>query len=681
MIPRMLHDHRKRLMRTCGNFFRRHTVALFIALAVALLYGLSHPILAGRFAKEGVEYYPTIVTKDERYFTVARTKGVFLYGAASGDVATFEHRDAPAGLPTVPHLIMGYLARALGSVKAAFITADYLFPPLAFFLLYLLMYELSGRRIVACSFATLMAISPRLLAFVPLWNDYYQSWFFTQLFRVQSRLPLDRFEDPELTLPFFALSLYLIIRSLNRGERATTTLAGISFGVLFYIYFYYSTYLAVALFIMLGLSLLLRRGVFVRRLAEIIGLGLFTSIPHWLNFLHFRELPAYTDFEARIGPERGRYFYTYPIVLFAYLQQAVLAGATLFLFLRRHASRAVFLAGLLLAIFIVYNIQLLTGFNPQPDHWIKPRQIIVALGLMTIAWHLGRMYSTRISPKILIAASILGAVGFGYKALAAGQLDIQIVSGTVSLLLLAAAVVFFLRRHSVFQWRKIGHGALVAAICLLIVKGALTQRNFIRESMVDARLPTPVAESIEWLNEHTPQGSVIGTLSFETNSLILNLTENNVFVADGFLSSTSSNRELQDRLYRLAALMRLSPAEVGRFFATEATYPPKHPNEEGLSYLFADMLRARERGSIFTNRGFRAPVLSKAEHQTMVADYEVVIGEGRLTIPYKLDYIYIGTDELTMFPELAKIKFPDAPLFQNEAATIWRFKSSYLPEM
>ncbi len=657
-------------MSRLASFIFRHHIALLLLIAIFLLHGTAHFILFESFSKRGIEYYPTLVNLDERHFTTARVNEVFINGEPAGDVNVWEYQDSPNFLPPIPHLIAGYFARFVGDIQIANMLGDALFPIATFFFLYLLFFEITRQKTGAIFFAMFSIILPRYLAFFPLFSEYYQSWFLTKLILAPKHLPLDRFEDPLLTLPFFILALYLIYRTIQRNERITCYLAGISFGILFYTYFYYVAYLGIALVFLLGIAAFSKKWSVVKNTAIIIGLGLLISIPYWISFFAVQALPSYSDLALRLGPEHTHKPLWYPRVLFFYVQHAVLAILFLFLYRNTKSNNGVWFASLLLPVFVIYNFQIITGFNPQPDHWIKPQQVVLTLSFFVLAYYFlqhkckvpSEKKSALITLTLVIPLSIIGittestVVMFGVFGIAGFITLLYILWGFRYLFNISH------REYLIFL--------LWIAIGLLFIKGMMAQENFIEESKARAMIPQYESESFKWLNENTQPGSVVGTPSFLSNTYLANLTFNNLYAPNG-LTSIAPNEEITKRFMEISHLFMITSDVFAHFFATEETYPPASYEFEGLSYLYGDMLRAKQPGSIFTNKGFLPPYISDEDHTKLLEQYQEYT-ETALPIEnsFHLDYLYLGPRERLLggnIKETDSIKL----IYENEMVQIF----------
>ncbi len=657
------------------KFFRYHRIALLLTLGVAMLYGLHHSVLWYQLRTQGMPYYPTLIGVDERYNNIPPSKAVYETGNVTGDTALAENAGTPGFLPPIPHLVMGYMARALGSLNAAFIASTIIFPALSFFLLYLLALEITGSRGVSHFFAMLSAIIPRYLAFFPLLTKYYQAWFITQLFNPQTRLFFNRFEDPLLTTPLFFLTLWLIARSLLKNEKYTPYFAGLALGALFYTYFYYPVYIAAALGIMALIFLIRKDYRALKKIVLIVEVTALVSLYHWIRLFEFSRYPTYRDIMLRVGPERGYAPFLYAPVVFTYVQHSLLALAAYLCFRKERFRLAAYFVGLLLPVYIVYNFQILTGFNPQPDHWIKPRQFVLTLTFIALGFFLINRYGKKLLrvEKWISAGIFLAVAGLILKGIITHNQTLR-----VSLFILAGAGTVAIAGYwyAVYvgvERRRYGRILVWCAIGLLFLKGLHTQYRYIGNNRTAATIPSAEEKSYQWLNAHTPSGSVVGTPSFVTNIFIKHLTHNKIFVPNGW-STVASMREILERFMMLNRALEVPPEKFGEYFATAKTYPPKDEDHEGISYIFHDYYRARAPGSIFSSKGQHAPQWNVEFHQRVVTRYRSLKPVTPDTLPYRLDYFYYGQRERELVKD-PKLAIPGLVLvYEKEGVTIYQLR-------
>lgn len=658
-------------MQQVREIARTHWFAVLGTLLTILLYAAPH-VAIPRLLPEGSPYVPSIVNLDERHFTTAKVNHVFYDRSVRGDPSVSEYPEAPFIMPPLPHWLMSRFAIVFGSVRAAQIAGDLVMPALSFALLYALGFAVTKRRIPAALYAALASILPRYLAFFPAATSYYRAYFISTLIKPQSRLALDRFEDPQFTLFLFAIALLALYALLEKRRYRYAALTGLSMGLLFYTYFYYAVYFAVAFGAVFLITLLRRDRELLKRFCFATGIAALVSAYYWVNLYRLASLPWYSDIPLRFGPEHTYAPLLYPRVLFAYAQHAGLVIAAWFLFKKNAIVKEYFVA-LLVPVFIVYNFQILTGFNPQPDHWIKPRQFILTLIFVALAHELLRRHYGAITPRRMAIAGGSAALLFAIRAVTTENVFVLAVSvGAILALAGTTAWYTYLYRRGTLDAARIFFGAGAATlVAFLFVKAVMTQYVFITDDGRGATLPPSEYASYAWIQENTPTGSVFGSTSFLTNTFIQNLTHAKIFAPNG-LNTTISNKEILERFSFIARLYGVAPSAFESFFATEKTYPPKDYDHQGISYLFGDQYRARLPGSVFTNAGFGPPVWSAEEVAAATEPYRALAAEASVTIPYQLDYLYYGPREKVFGPDPGAV-LPNLELaYDTEGIKIYR---------
>lgn len=501
----------------------------------------------------------------------------------------------PSFLPILNPLIMGGFGRVFGSMERAYIVSDFLFPPLIFLAVYALAREVLRRHLPALVLASFFIVSPLAALLSPS----------AKILSAAVPLYFSSFEYPKITFLFYVGALFFILRAVTLGGRKNILLAGVFFGILFYTYLYDWAYISVALFFLLAWFALRRKWSVVKSCAGIFGIGAIISIPYWLNFASLRRLPHYEDLMFRIGGiEVGRtlrlssVWKTYARHLF----WIAALSATLF---KRSSRTAIFLIALLAAYFIVVNAQVVLGFSPQPDHWYRETFLPVmlsfgAVGVWLWDWYIARNVSRK-TARIICAVFLVLFFAHAFY----GQ--------------------YQLSRDNAQQWG-------------------------IERRYADAYL---------WLNEHTKAGSVIGSISEETNRDILLFTHNALFLPSGGTTLISSE-EIWRRLYSFSSLLGFSPKQI-REFAQKNTY-----------YLFQDYYRSRSINSYFKTT--KLPVISEKELLGRISNYSAFQQSGARGAPYRLDYLFAGPREETIAQSTRELK--EFPLvYEGGGVRIYRFNN------
>lgn len=490
-----------------GAALVRHRIALAVALAIAAVYGSHHFLISRMLSREGRAYHPVTLgsNRDEGGFYAPRGRAAYLGQWKAGDIAIAGNEQSPSLLPLLNPVLLGGLGRAFGSFERGLIASDFIFPPLIFLAIYALAYEAVHRRRGALVFASLFLISPKVFLSIPpvtpsLWHEFWSSLVPDGT----NQLYFSRFEYPKLTFFFFAIALYLVLRVIRRREQWVPYAAGIAFGTLFYTYLYDWVYIAIALVFLGAFFLVRRQFADAKRIGIMLATGFLVSIGYWQNFFELRNFPHYGDLVERIGVEFGHAFRT-ATAWKTYVRTAALVALLCVAFRRRAPRVGAYAIAFLIPIAAVLNIQVLTGFNPQPDHWHRVQFLPVALGFL-----------------------LLGSVAYGrFSARARQALRTAAYAGAI---FIAGA----------------GLGSQVA----------WSRGNAFRYAVDPA-----YRESYLWLGTHTERGSVVGSISPLTSAEVSLYTHNKVFLPNG-ANTTVSDREIMNRAMAMAQLYGLSVEEL-----------------------------------------------------------------------------------------------------------------------
>ncbi len=493
---------------------RRHARTLAAGAFIGIIFA-SHHILIPLFFLDDPEarYFP--ITRDSFYdeaiLYAPRAQAAFLDFKIHGDVSIAENEGSPSLLPMLNPLILGGLGKLLGSLKRALILSDFIFPTLIFFLVYGLAYAMTRRSFPSLLFAVFFLFFPKLaMALPPLSRSSIDQVLAVFLPFEASREPLHflGFEEPKITFLFFVLAWLLVWRACLRASVYTSLAAGASFGLLFYTYFYDWAVFSVALFFLLVFFLLSSQWGRAQHVLIIGGVGFLVSIAYWWNLFLVYQMPHASDIAARVGTEISHWF-RFASVWKSYVRDAALV-TLLALWIRSKKeymwSPAHMLIAFLGTYVVVVNAQVLTGVNPEPDHWYRTQFLPVGLSIFFLsAWLYGRL---------------------GDRLQAYGK---------------KCALLFLL---------------------FLFASAGVSRYVYAKEHAAAFGIPQRVSESYAWLNAHTAQGSVVGSfvpLAESHNDFLIH-TRNKVFLPYG-VASTVSNEELWERFIILADAFQFDSRE------------------------------------------------------------------------------------------------------------------------
>lgn len=569
----------------------------FCALAcIAIAYAVvPHGVRYVSLSAIGERYTPLTHASDADTMNVhgARYRDIVDGAFIGGETDLYEYKGGLVFWPLLSAAVLAPFFWVTGSVGGGIIASDFVFPSLLFISFFLIINLLTGHRWFSFSASFLLLLFPQLplllppssigelrtvlFNFIPLVND-----------TITPQLSYLRREAFIPGAPFFVLFFYFSYRALIRHKKTLPYMAvgGILYGLLFYLYFYFWVFATIFLCVFALFLSVARDVCLLRRVVAIGSIGVFVSIPFWLNQAALAHLPNYAELTARLGLEVG-----YGIRLFlwkTYLLFFALAGASMWLGKKRNAPVAgMFLAALSLTGILALNANMLTGFTPQSDHWAT-RVFLITNGIV---------FSVLVFYFYVYARErFMGSVRY--------ERPLFLLSALIFMVLLSAGVLYF-----------------------QVVDARANAEKF--------SIEPPLSEAYEWMNRNTSQDSVIVSPSFETNTDIVVYTHNRIFLPRA-QTTLAPTKEILERLYLTYALFGINPVTLYDTLGTERQvfnlFTASYASKALDAYL------RPERHSHFA--------LPEMERILITSDYaQFVLPE---KIPYKADYIFIGPKEKSM---------------------------------
>ncbi len=493
---------------------KRHAAIFALALLVGIIYASPHFFIVRDLGKNGGNYRPlTFASHADASVYGIRANAVYYGQLLAGDISMPELSGNPATLPLLNPLLMAGLGRLTGSLDRALILSDFIFPPLIFIGLYFLAFEITRQRLLAVFFAAFFIFIPEaVLPFPPFSPSLLHTFLQRVLPDASSTLYFARFEYPKLTFLFFTPALYGMLRAIQRDEKWSAWLAGVGFGFMFYTYLYDWVYFFIALsFIAVMLACAGRRNSCVR-LAKIAGIGFLLSLPYWYNFVLLHQLPQYPEIAGRIGLETGRHF-RWMSVKTSYLRITALVGVLAYLLPKRERVLLFYLSGLLLAYAAAVNIQLITGFNPHPDHWYRISFLPIALAMLVIGYWTASRF---VSPRILV-------YGFAIAVIATG---------------------------------------------LIFTRSLASQYYYSKQNARYYVVDPAYAAAYEWLTHHAPARASVASISYDTSNELTLYTPQRTFLLNG-LHTTAGDAKIWERFRETSALFNVSAEKFSKLMEDE----------------------------------------------------------------------------------------------------------------
>jgi hypothetical protein len=344
----------------------RSRLLLLIGIAVNLVvFSLNYT--AGLIVNRG-DYTPFAVVVpqvsaqvfDETQLYAPGPSRFFRTGEVQAELDVFELRHVPNSYPVLHSILLGLLAKAMGSLEWGWMVSHAIVPALIWAVLFwnACRFVHSGFLAMAIAWAVcFVSFGPR--NFLLLGQD-----------RFIQPLELGRMPQPALAFLFLILAIWLLSRALARPVPGRLLLAGVMAGSLFYLYYFYWIAFFAGAASLLIVAAIIKRWDYVRTVAAIILLGCLTGTPFFIWTLDAMHSGHQRDLMSRVGS------FTRTPDLIGLILALVLIVA-LWLYCRRQilaqSDEQTLFGAVLLAVAtgaaIGLNFQLLTGFNAQHGHF------------------------------------------------------------------------------------------------------------------------------------------------------------------------------------------------------------------------------------------------------------------------------------------------------------------------
>lgn len=326
------------------------------------------------------------------------------------------------GQPTVMNTLTSTLFAASifiarGNMNAAYLLTQFIFSAMAFVGFYLV-----GRTILESQLWSVLMALVGTLTPIPGKLPFYdwQGWSDFLAFFVKNFIPvvktqfdklyLAQIDNPLLTMPFYLITLAALYHFWKKPSAPRSVLAGSLIGLMFYIYFHFWVFIVVLAGI-LSVYVLFFESKNMPKLKN-FGLLLATaaliSIPYFINYVRFTQLPTATDYAERLGLAKGRIIGITPANVYDYIVYVLAIIAIYLLIFRKNKNKSIFLWGLCLAMAIVWNIQLVIGYVPVPHTWFKAiSPMLFVIIFVLIRYGVGMIKTLNHGWKGAVSTSIL----------------------------------------------------------------------------------------------------------------------------------------------------------------------------------------------------------------------------------------------------------------------------------
>lgn len=576
-------------------------VALASALVISLIYGFPHFLIKNQITLRGEIYSPiTIFSDGDEAQIYAPQIGEAAKGRiALSDPALKEHENDFSLLTPLGPFVLGAFARVIG-IEKVWVLADFFLPPLIFLIFFALIFEITGSAYFSLVSGGIFIFTREIASLIPF-STFGQFKQFAVYFKpfitsaVENRLPFDRLLSPEWTFLPLGIFFLLWIISFKRAGMAPIIACGGFFGLLFYSYPFDWLSVSVILGTYFLLSLAAKDYGSAKKTCLVFVIGLITSLPYWFSFLGIRQYPQYDDLVVRTGLEVGRVFR-----IFLLPHYILWLAAAAWLYLRRKEDKLALPAvAIFISAFFIMNLQLVTGYVPQPDHFLR-------------------------YPLALALSVAFVICGFLFWSRFYSRLEIY-------------------RR---FLWV-----AALAALLLVSVRAVELQLAYAKENSWRYKLDSAADESFAWMRKNVARDSVILSPSVITNANILLFTQAKVFVPSTGVITSASNKELVERFIIAAKIFGASDERIKTVFSKsflERKIAGAEDQEDRVAaHLYHYGLHSQEPDAAFKEKGLRS------FEDVDAAVFEALAGWNKnreiMLKKYKLEYLYSGPNEKNKF--------------------------------
>jgi hypothetical protein len=610
------------ILKTMRTVATRHWFAGAMAFLVGCIYFLPNVLIPALQSSGGFgEYHPLSLqapTLDEVGAYGGRLREVMDGHFADGDAYLAEYKNRPtmwgSDFMAVMLGAIPFLAR-MQDPTPIYVFGDFVFPAAAFLLAYWLFFSLTKHRLWSALSGLVLIAFPNLSAYrVFIFPSFYSHLSFERFLEVFERVfdpSFSRLFVPGFSFLFFVFFLLTVFRALTSGERRWIAAAATAFGALFYVYFYYWAFAIVFLAVLIPLLFFAKRSHTRDATVVLIG-GLVISIPYWIKVWALRQNPLYEELSQRVGLEISHDFRIGSWEM--YLAAAALIALAWLLEKKRDAAvhAAVFTA-LLTSIAVVLNIQVVTGFNIQPDHWgSRVNVYVLMLVLMAILFW--------------CAEWLRGPISASHREAGSRMRDRRV------------------------GWERRSRAAIVGALLFYIGVAIILQTRSVMMAANDYRIPSVTLAAFRWINQNTPKDSVFLSSSSKTTFYLPFFTHGNVFVPPACYTLVS-HEEIADRFLTAYAAFGVPEAFFrkslesnlgdgkGIDYARKAELDP-------IYMLFCDYFAELKPGGYISGNSLRP--FPKEVSDDLLARYRAKLRAGRgeeLVLPYRADYVFFGPYE------------------------------------
>jgi hypothetical protein len=528
------------------NLLRSKRVIVGVCCLLCILmvwwfcYNFQHSIVK-EARKNGIDTTKRTITRVAvpADIDAAVNHAVWARGVAEGQllpshITVYEHRDRIALYTPIPRLITGTIFMFTKNLDSAYDYAVIIGPIAAVLMVFILIYRITGSVLFATSFSLSIIVMARLpdqiakdvsslLSGKNFGFIYSKGYLFNN--ERMDEIFISRLEAPALTYFFYALAFYFIFTRHLAKKGKSWIVIGIAAGMLSLINLFHFLYASIFCCLLLLSHIIFEDKKNGLKSVLHFGAGYVIAIlPFVLLLLYGMASPWYHDIESRVHLEIGRQWRS--SLNLEYVWSLMVSIISLLMYWRLHIKqREVFIwtACLFLVRPIFFNLQIILGSIPEPDH-------IERYGTNFGEW-LGLVF-------------ILYGITYWLKN---NQYPLK-----------------NLFQH--FRWVLYAIPLVMIFSSMLWIYHAPAERakrvwaNFVRPEGED--------ELMQWIKKYTPKHSVFLTTDFEAGLRVVAVTGRHLFISPS--NTTLMNREIEQRLIKGFAILGVKSEGMKKYLIDDS---------------------------------------------------------------------------------------------------------------
>ena len=605
---------------------------IITAVLVGLLYVLPQFLIWYNLSNLNQPYIMMQLShhSDEAYGGIARYREIYDGHFPPDDLYFDSNNPSLFGPFPVPMILMSlFIFLTGGDINLLYLLSHLIIPPILFLLFYLLWRKVLKDKLwafflaIVCILTPIFNHLPYAFSDISIFLNVVVKNFYPLVKTPLLDLFLARTMDPMLTYLVLLPAITLLVIFWNFPNKKNALCLGIFIGVMFYTYFHYWVFLVI-LTGLIFIYALWRRKLsphFFKSTLLLVVTTIIISIPYLVNFYLFSRLAGSQDISERFGITKGRNFNVVDPspIFFDYFVYILLGVLVYFIFYKRRKNIAFLYWIFLASMFLVWNVQLVIGYVPQPDHWFKTVSPFIAIIIVHAIYEIVSKYINR---KAVFAVFL-----------------------TLSLLLATKKIV----NVSIFF---------------------NPPEEFLKEYSFNSR----ITDSWSWVDKSLKKEPVIISPSFITSVYLANQTSARPFLALGF-NSGQPNNVLEERFLLAnklfgvdsSTLENIFKADPVEFCGNDRCYNKDFHETlnilKGMRNLYGQYYKKGQEGE--NRKLFR--YVSEEKASDLLGRYE------NLSVKWKdvgFDYVYYGPWEkqLANGPAVNGI----VPIFKNSEVTIYK---------